>query len=154
MRSSRYRRWHLDKIFVKLNEVEHDLGRAVDQAGEFLESFVTKRRDKSAILKFLRKLLGRHGLVEATVTDHLASYGAAMKTLGVFEKARGRAQVLQACREFPPTFRRRERATLRFRWIRSLQKFAALHGSFHNEFASRPFGSTRSALCWLRRSWA
>jgi transposase-like protein len=37
MRSSRYRRWHLDKIFVKINEVEHDLGRAVDQAGEFLE---------------------------------------------------------------------------------------------------------------------
>jgi transposase-like protein len=102
MRSSRYRRWHLDKIFVKINEVEHDLGRAVDQAGEFLESFVTKRRDKSAILKFLRKLLGRHGLVEATVTDHLASYGAAMKTLCIFEKARGRAQVLQACREFPP----------------------------------------------------
>lgn len=31
-------------------------------------------------------------------------------------------------------FRRRERAMLRFRRMRSLQKFAALHGSIHNRF--------------------
>ncbi len=31
-------------------------------------------------------------------------------------------------------FRRRERAMLRFRQMQSLQKFAALHGSFHNHF--------------------
>ena len=31
-------------------------------------------------------------------------------------------------------FRRRERAMLRFRRMRSLQKFAALHGSIHNHF--------------------
>ncbi len=31
-------------------------------------------------------------------------------------------------------FRRRERAMLRFRRMRSLQKFAAVHGSVHNLF--------------------
>jgi len=31
-------------------------------------------------------------------------------------------------------FRRRERAMLRFRRMRSLQKFAAVHGSTHNHF--------------------
>ncbi|MGC5198208.1 hypothetical protein ACLD7X_015640, partial [Aphanothece microscopica RSMan92] len=31
-------------------------------------------------------------------------------------------------------FRRRERAMLRFRRMRSLQKFAAVHGSIHNHF--------------------
>lgn len=31
-------------------------------------------------------------------------------------------------------FRRRERAMMRFRRMRSLQKFAALHGSVHNHF--------------------
>jgi putative transposase len=35
---------------------------------------------------------------------------------------------------FYQPFRRRERAMLRFRQMRSLQKFAALHGSVHNHF--------------------
>jgi putative transposase len=37
-----------------------------------LESFVTKRRDKKAALKFLRKSLRRHGLVDEIATDRLA----------------------------------------------------------------------------------
>ena len=32
------------------------------------------------------------------------------------------------------SFRRRERAMLRFRRMKSLQKFASLHGSIHNHF--------------------
>jgi putative transposase len=32
-------------------------------------------------------------------------------------------------------FRRRERAMLRFRQMRSLQKFASVHASLHNHFA-------------------
>jgi transposase-like protein len=50
----RHRRWHLDEVFVKINGVKHYLWRAVDHEGEVLESFVTKRRDKTAALKFLR----------------------------------------------------------------------------------------------------
>ena len=33
------------------------------------------------------------------------------------------------------SFRRRERAMLRFRPMRSLQKFASVHAHFHNHFA-------------------
>ena len=33
------------------------------------------------------------------------------------------------------SFRRRERAMLRFRQMRSLQKFASVHAHFHNHFA-------------------
>jgi putative transposase len=82
----RHRRWHLDEVFVKIKEVKHYFWRAVDHEGEVLKSFVTKRRDKRAALKFLRKSLKRHGLVEAIVTDRLASYGAALKALGAIEK--------------------------------------------------------------------
>jgi putative transposase len=39
---------------VKINGVKHDLWRAVDHEGEVLESFVTKRRDKKASVRFLR----------------------------------------------------------------------------------------------------
>ena len=60
MRSSRWR-WHLDEVFVKMNGVQHYLWRAVDHEGEVLEAFVSKTRDKAAALKFLKKLMKRHG---------------------------------------------------------------------------------------------
>ena len=81
MRASRWR-WHLDEVFVRVNGVQHDLWRAVDHEGEVLEAYVAKRRDKAAALKFLRKLMKRHGRPEELVTDKLRSYGAAPKDLG------------------------------------------------------------------------
>ena len=39
----------------------HYLWRAVDHEGEVLESYVTKRRDRKAALKFLRKAMKRYG---------------------------------------------------------------------------------------------
>jgi putative transposase len=49
--------WHLDEVFVKINGETHYLWRAVDHEGEVLESFVTKRRDRKAALKFIRKTM-------------------------------------------------------------------------------------------------
>ncbi len=53
--------WHLDEVFVKINGETHYLWRAVDHEGEVLESFVTKRRDRKAALKFLGKTIKRLG---------------------------------------------------------------------------------------------
>ena len=130
----RHRRWHLDEVFVKINGVKHYLWRAVDHEGEVLESFVFKERVKKAALKFFRKTLRPHGHTETIVTDRLASYGAALKALGAIGKQEtGRWTNNRAENSHQP-FRRRERAMLRFRQMRSLQKFAALHGSIHNHF--------------------
>jgi putative transposase len=74
--------WHLDEVFVKINGETHYLWRAVDHEGEVLESFVTKRRDRKAALKFLRKTMKRYGSPHVLVTDKLRSYGAAMKVIG------------------------------------------------------------------------
>jgi len=134
MRAFRHRRWHLDEVFVKINGVKHYLWRAVDHEGEVLESFVTKRRDKKAALKFLRKSLRRHGQTETIVTDRLASYGAAIRTLGVIDKRETGRWLNNRAENSHQPFRRRERAMLRFRRMRTLQKFAALHGSIHNHF--------------------
>jgi putative transposase len=71
-------RWHLDEVFVKINGETHYLWRAVDQEGEVLESFVTKRRDRKAALAFLKKAMKRYGTPKAIVTDRLRSYRAAM----------------------------------------------------------------------------
>ena len=78
--------WHLDEVFVKINGEMHYLWRAVDHEGEVLESYVTKRRDRNAALKFLRKSMKRYGQPHVIVTDNLRSYGAAMKVIGNAEK--------------------------------------------------------------------
>ena len=133
MRSSRWR-WHLDEVFVKINGEQHDLWRAVDHEGEMLESFVTKRRDKKAALKFLKKSLKRHGHAEEIVTDRLRSYGAALSDLGVSEKQETRRWANNRAENSHQPFRRRERAMLRFRRMQTLQKFASVHASIHNHF--------------------
>ena len=68
--------WHLDEVFVRINGELHYLWRAVDHEGEVLEAFVTKRRDRKAALKFLRKAMKRYGAPAQIVTDKLPSYKA------------------------------------------------------------------------------
>ena len=75
-------RWHLDEVFVKINGERHYLWRAVDQEGEVLEAFVSKKRDRKAAVKFLRKLMKRCVRPETIVTDQLRSYRAAFGELG------------------------------------------------------------------------
>ena len=79
-------RWHLDEVFVRINGELHYLWRAVDHEGEVLESFVTKRRDRKAAVRFLRKAMKRYGYPNVVVTDKLRSYRAAMKTIGNAER--------------------------------------------------------------------
>lgn len=62
-------RWHVDEVFVKINGERHYLWRAVDHEGEVLEAVVTKRPDKRAASKFLRKLMKRYGCPGEIVTD-------------------------------------------------------------------------------------
>ncbi len=127
-------RWHLDEVFVKVNGERHYLWRAVDHEGEVLESFVTKRRDRTAALKFLKKAMKRYGQPEVVVTDKLRSYGAAMKVIGNANRQEtGRWRNNRAENSHLP-FRRRERAMHRFRRMRSLQKFVSVHASVFNHF--------------------
>jgi putative transposase len=51
-----------------------------------LESFVTKERNKAAALKFMKKLMKRHGCAKTITTDGLRSYRAAMKELNIAER--------------------------------------------------------------------
>ncbi len=126
--------WHLDEVFVKINGKAFYLWRAVDHQGEVLEAFVSKKRDKRAALKFLRKAVKRFGQPKTIVTDKLQSYGAALKDLG-----------LSSCHEFGgrknnraenshQPFRRREKIMQKFRRSSSLQKFASIHASVYNHF--------------------
>jgi len=134
MRSYSNWQWHLDEVFVKINGETHYLWRAVDHEGEVLESFVTKRRDRKAALKFLRKTMKRHGNPHIFVTNKLRSYGAAMKAIGNADKQETGRWLNNRAENSHQPFRRRERAMLRFRRMRTLQKFVAVHASVHNHF--------------------
>ncbi len=134
MRGFRHWRWHLDEMYVKLSGEMVYLWRAVDHEGEVLESFVTKTGDKEAALRFMKRALKRHGSPAAIVTDGLKSYRAAMKDLVNAERQEvGRHANNRAENSHLP-FRRRERAMLRFRRMKTLQKFASVHANVHNHF--------------------
>ena len=127
-------RWHLDEVFVKINGKTHYLWRAVDHEGEILESYVTKTRDKSAALRFLKKAMKRYGAPRTVVTDRLRSYGAAMKEIGNIDRQEVGRHLNNRAEHSHLPFRRRERAMSRFRHMSNLQKFASTHASFHNHF--------------------
>ena len=105
MRSFTHWRWHLDEVYVKINGEMHYLWRAVDEEGEVLESFASKTRDK-----------------------------AAMKDLGNTAKQEVGRWANNRVENSHLPFRRRERAMLRFRQMKTLQKFSSVHAAFQNQF--------------------
>ena len=124
----------LDEVFVRINGETHYLWRAVDHEGEVLEVFATKRRDRRAALKFLKRTMKRYGRPRSIVTDRLRSYRSAMKAIGnAADQECGRWLNNRAENSHQP-FRRRERAMAKFRDMKTLQKFAAAHASIHNHF--------------------
>jgi len=116
-------RWHLDEVFVKINGETHFLWRAVDHEGEVLEALV-----------FLKKIMKRYGRPHAIVTDRLRSYRAAMKLIGNDKVQEVGRWLNDRCENSHLPFRRREHAMLRFRHMRSLQKFISIHASVYNHF--------------------
>ena len=119
---------------MKINGETHYLWRAVDHESEVSESIVTKRRDRQAALKLLKKKMKRYDKPEVIVIDRIKSYGAAMKVIGnARRQMTGRRLNNRAENSYLP-FRRRERAMLRFRQSRCLQKFVSIHTSVHNQF--------------------
>jgi putative transposase len=127
-------RWHLDEVFVRINGETHYLWRAVDHEGEVLEVFATKRRNRRAALKFLKRAMRRYGQPKVIVTDRLRSYRAAMNVIGKgADQECGRWLNNRAENSHQP-FRRREGAMSKFRDVKTLQKFASVHASIHNHF--------------------
>ena len=127
-------RWHLDEVFVRINGETHYLWRAVDHEGEVLEVFATKRRNRRAALKFLKRAMKRYGQPNVIVTDRLRSYRAAMNVIGNTERQECGRWLNNRAENSHQPFRRREGAIAKFRDIKTLQKFASVHASIHNHF--------------------
>ena len=128
---SNWRR-RLDEVFVRINGETHYLWRGVDHEGEVLQVFATKRRDRRAKLKFVKRAMKRYGRPASMVTDRLRSYGAAMNVIGnAGTQTCGRWLNNRAEYSHQP-FRWREGAMATFRDVKTLQKFASVRAPIHH----------------------
>ena len=99
---------------------------------EVLEVFATKRRDRKAALRFLKRAMKRYDRPKVIATDRLKSYRAAMNVIGnVAAQTCGRWLNNRAENSHQP-FRRWEGAMAKFRDLKALQTFASVHASIHN----------------------
>jgi len=127
-------RWRLDEVFVRINSETHYLWRAVDHEGDVLEVFATKRRDRTAAMTFPKRAMKRYGRPKVIVTDQPRSYRAALRDMGMLKLQECGGRANNRAENSHQPFRRREAAMARFRDIKTLQKFSAIHASIHNHF--------------------
>ncbi len=127
-------RWHIDEVFVKINGELYYLWCAIDDEGTVLDCFATKRRDKKAAKKVLRKLVRSYGKPKQIVTDKLKSYRAGMRDLNMVDIHETQQYKNNQIENSHLHFRRREKMMNKFRLARSLQKFTAIQSVFQNHF--------------------
>ena len=139
-------KWHLDEVFIRMNGETHYLWRAVDQDGNVLDILVQARRDKHAVVKFLRKLLkGLAYVPRVLITDKLASYSAAQReSLPSVEHQRHKGLNNRAENSPQPT-RERERRMRRFKSPGHAQRFLAAYGPIISFFRPRRHRLTAEA---------
>jgi len=128
--------WHLDEVVVKIGGKRMWMWRAVDKEGEVLDVLVQKRRNKTAALKLLKKLLKQQRFVpDVTVTDGLASYGAALRELGCSRRHQpGQLKHNNRAENSHLHVRRRERKMQLFRSQGQAQRFTSTHSAIYNCF--------------------
>jgi len=119
---------------VKVNGKLCYLWRAVDHEGDVLEAVVTAKRDKSAALKLLKRIMKKYGQPRKIVTDGLRAYSATMKEIGAADRHEVGGRLNNRAENSHQPFRRRERAMQRFRSMKTLQKFSSVHAQVHNHF--------------------
>ena len=134
------------------------LWRAVDDEGEVLDLLVQRRRDKTAAVKLMRKLLKKHGFApDVLVTDQLRSYAAAKSELRLTARhEQGLRRNNRAENSHLPV-RRRERKMQRFKSPGSAQRFLSVHAAVQNTFNVQRHLASRDTLrgrCQVNFCWA
>jgi putative transposase len=140
-----------DEMAVLIAGKRFWLWRAVDDKGEVLDLLVQRRRDKTAAVKLMRKLLKKHGFTpDVLVTDQLRSYAAAKSKLRLTARhEQGLRRNNRAENSHLPV-RRRERKMQRFKSPGSAQRFLSVHAAVQNGFNVQRHLVSRSTLRALR----
>jgi len=88
--------------------------------------------------------MNRYGRPHVFVMDKLRSCGAALKAIGAADRQETGRWLNHRAENSRLTFQRRERAMLRFRRMRSLQRFDAVHSFVLNHFNQERHLCTRA----------
>ena len=144
-------RWHLDEMAVLIAGRRFWLWRAVDDEGEVLDLLVQRRRDKTAAVKLMRKLVKKHGFAPyVLVTDRLRSYAAAKSELRLTARhEQGLRRNNRAENSHLPV-RRREQKMRRLKSPGSAQRFLSVDAAVKNAFNVERHLVSRNTLRALR----
>jgi len=71
--------WRMDETYIKVKGQWRSLYRAVDKQGQTIDFLLTEHRDEEAALRFLKKVIRRHGVPEKITIDGSAAHEAAIK---------------------------------------------------------------------------
>lgn len=125
----------IDEVFVKIDDKQHYLWRAVDQDGDIVDVFLQKRRDAKAAKRFFKRILKKHkGEPRKIVTDKLRSYGVAHREL-IPESIHDTSKYTNNKAELShqPT-RVRERGVRKFKSVQQAHRFLNVHDAVYNLF--------------------
>jgi putative transposase len=151
-------KWHLDEVFLTIDQERHYLWRAVDQDGHVLDILVQSRRNKKAAKQFFRKLLkGCQYVPRVIITDKLTSYGAAKREILPGVEHRQRRYLNNRAENSHQPTRQRERAMRRFKSAGHAQRFLSAHGPILSHFRPRrhllPARVYRQEMAHRRQIW-
>ena len=125
----------MDEVFIKINGVLHYLWRAVDQDGDEIDILVQKRKNKTAAMRFFKRLLKGQGSTPLKVgTDKLASYSAAKKELIPSVEHSTVQYENNGCELSHQPTRQQERQMRKFKSQGQAQRFLSCHGVVNNLF--------------------
>ena len=74
-------RWFVDETYVKVSGSWRYVYRAVDQYGQVIDMFVSKRRDTKAATRFFAGAIGAHGTPNEVITDRAPALARAITEL-------------------------------------------------------------------------
>ena len=110
------------------------------------------RRDRKAVLNFLKKIIKRYGKPKSIVTDKLPSYRAALRNINMVKSLETGRWINNCAENFYLPFRRLEHTLLKFRLRQTMKKFSSIHSSVDNHFNQERYLTSRDNFKFQRNA--